>query len=52
MFIDVLFGFIWNWLKPIVCKIIGHKWSMYAGYEQIRVHPSAVCERCKAKYNG
>ena len=36
-------------MQPIVCLLIGHDWSMYAG-KQVRVHPSAVCRRCGKKY--
>lgn len=37
-----------NWDK-VGCFFLGHNWSMYAGFEQIRVHPRAYCERCGIK---
>lgn len=27
-----------------------HKWSMYGGHEQIRIHEKAVCLRCGIPY--
>lgn len=29
----------------ILCRIFGHDWSMYAGYDEVRVHPTAICVR-------
>lgn len=43
MFIDVLFGFIWNWFA---CKFGWHKWSKLRGYDT--PHYKAVCKRCGA----
>lgn len=37
-------------LGKILCWIGWHDWDMYAGFEQIRVHSKAKCERCGAKY--
>lgn len=37
-------------IGKLLCKLGWHKWDMYAGYEQIRVHKNAICERCKVKY--
>lgn len=36
----------------IKCKLFGHKWDMFAGYEQIRIHPNGICRNCGVKYNG
>lgn len=44
MFIDVLFGFVWNWGA---CKLGFHKWNMTRGYDE--PHHTAVCLRCKRK---
>lgn len=49
MFIDVLFGFIWNWTA---CKLSFHKWDKFNGYYEERVARGAVCKRCGKVNNG
>lgn len=35
----------------IKCKILGHKWNMYAGFDhKRRVHHTAYCLTCGVKY--
>lgn len=37
-------------MKPKwICFFIGHKWSMYRGFEEIKPHHTARCLRCDAK---
>lgn len=49
MFIDVIFGYIWNWTS---CKLGFHKWDAYAGFYELKPHPQAKCKRCGKGYNG
>lgn len=38
-------------IKPKwICFLVGHKWDMYCGWYEERVHPKAKCERCENKY--
>lgn len=39
-------------MSNLKCRIFGHKWDMYAGYGEIKVHNKATCLRCGRKYNG
>lgn len=47
MFIDVLFGFIWNWTN---CKLGFHKWDKYSGFYEEKPHYQAKCKRCGVNY--
>lgn len=38
-------------MMNLICKIIGHDWSMYRGYHG-HPHHTAICKRCKAKPKG
>lgn len=38
--------FIVEFDNTIGCMIFGHKWSLYTGHEQLRVHQKAECLRC------
>jgi hypothetical protein len=36
-------------IKRFICKIFGHKWSIYAyktGYESYDIEKAGYCERC------
>lgn len=34
----------------ILCKLLGHNWDMYRGFEEIKPHGRAICQRCGVKY--
>lgn len=36
--------------KMIHCKLFGHKWDKYRGWDEIYPHFTAKCERCGVKY--
>lgn len=49
----VLLGFSYfkDWLRnKYWCQFGWHKWDMYAGYDELRVHGRAKCERCGVRY--
>jgi hypothetical protein len=33
-------------MSKFFCKLLGHKWDMFAGYYEERVHEDAHCKRC------
>lgn len=37
-------------MKNWKCRLLGHKWDMFAGFEQLRVHSQAKCKRCGVRY--
>lgn len=43
MFIDVLFGFVWNWGKQLFCN---HDWDKTHGYYGDPV-AGARCNKCR-----
>lgn len=34
----------------LICKLFGHKWDRYRGFEDWKPHGRAECLRCGIKY--
>lgn len=40
----------WQKFKvKLACFVVDHDWSLYSGWYEERVHPSAFCYRCGKK---